>query len=121
MTEKEINDYINLEFKNWKGRLSAQGGPASGGVVEFMYYVYIVYSQKLGKKYIGSTDDIKRRIKQHNSGHNIFTSRGIPWKLIYYEAFLSKDDAINEERFLKTGKGRERLKYLLENTNGRVA
>jgi len=39
----------------------------------------------------------------------------MPWTLIYYEAFLSKKDARREELFLKTGKGRERLTYLLEN------
>ena len=77
-----------------------------------MYYVYILFSQKLNKRYIGSTNSLRERIKRHNSKSSKFTLRGIPWKLIYYEAFLSKDDALREERFLKTGKGRERLKYL---------
>ena len=81
-----------------------------------MYYVYILYSAKLKKEYIGYTSDLKKRFREHNSGEVIFTSRGIPWKLIYYEAFFSKRDAMEEERFLKTGKGRERRSYLLENT-----
>jgi hypothetical protein len=37
-----------------------------------------------------------------------------PWRLVYYEAFLSKTDARREELFLKSGKGRERIKYLLQ-------
>jgi putative endonuclease len=77
-----------------------------------MYYVYILFSTKLNKKYIGSTSDLKERIKRHNLGRSNFTSKGAPWKLLYYEAFVSKEDAIREEKFLKTGKGRERLKYL---------
>lgn len=81
-----------------------------------MYYVYILYSKKLGKRYIGMTDNLRVRVKQHNTGHTNFTQKGIPWQLIYYEAFLSKKDAIIEERFLKSGKGRERLKFLLQYT-----
>ncbi len=77
-----------------------------------MYYVYILFSQKLNKRYIGSTKDLKERIKRHNSKSSKFTLKGIPWKLIYYEGFLNKEDALREEKFLKTGKGRERLKYL---------
>ena len=77
-----------------------------------MYYVYILFSQKLNKRYIGSTSDIRKRINDHNCGKSSFSSRGIPWKLIYYEAFLNKKDALREEAFLKTGKGRERIKYL---------
>jgi len=51
----------------------------------------------------------------HNRGKALFTSRGIPWRLIYYEAFMEKKDALREEEFLKTGKGRERRKFLLSN------
>ena len=80
-----------------------------------MFYVYVIYSKKLNKRYIGRTDNLRSRIKRHNSGNSDFTSRGIPWKLIYYEAFIIKKDAIMEESFLKTGKGRERLKFLLKN------
>ena len=78
-----------------------------------MYYTYIIYSRKLKKFYIGSTEDLKDRIIQHNKKNVPFTSRGIPWMLIYYEAFVEKEDALCEERFLKTGKGRERRKILL--------
>jgi len=85
------------------------------------YYVYVLYSHKLNKKYIGFTNDIKKRISEHNSGKSHFTSKGTPWKLIYLQTFISKTDAMNEERFLKTGKGRERLSLLLPNTDGRVA
>ncbi len=81
-----------------------------------MYFVYILYSNKLSKKYIGLTNNLNNRVKQHNTGTTPFTSKTSDWKLIYYEAFLSKTDAYSEEKFLKSGKGRERLKYLLNKT-----
>lgn len=82
-----------------------------------MYYVYILYSKKLNKFYIGYTENIKRRVKEHNQGNSKFTTNGIPWVVVYYEAFMYKEDAEREEKFLKTGKGRERKKYLLEYFN----
>lgn len=78
-----------------------------------MYYVYILKSERNGKLYKGYTNNLKRRIREHKSGKSSFTSNNGPWTLIYYEAFMCKDDAIKEEAFLKSGKGRERLKYLL--------
>jgi putative endonuclease len=80
-----------------------------------MYYVYIIYSKKLDKKYIGSTSNLRERIERHNEKRSKFTSKGCPWELIYYEAFKNKKDAVREETFLKTGKGRERIKNLFEN------
>lgn len=62
------------------------------------------------------TDNLRLRIKQHNNGQTPFTRKGVPWQLIYYEAFINKKDAVGEERFLKTGRGRERLKFLLSGT-----
>lgn len=82
---------------------------------KFMYYVYILKSRRNGKLYKGFTNNLKRRFKEHNSGNSTFTRNNDPWELIYYEAFLSEKDAKNEEKFLKSGKGKERIKYLLEN------
>ena len=68
--------------------------------IVYMYYVYVLKSQKYKttKIYIGSTSDLVRRVKQHNNMENISTRYGIPWKLIYYEAFESKQDALNREK-----------------------
>mgnify|MGYP001603299370 FL=1 len=82
--------------------------------VYYMYYVYILKSQRHGKLYKGSTSDMKRRLNEHNGGKVISTKSGTPWQLIYYEAFLHKTDALREEIFLKSGKGKERIKYLLQ-------
>ena len=66
-----------------------------------MYYVYIPKSQKHRKIYIGVSDNLKRRLKEHNNGQSEFTSHGIPWKLAYYDAYLSEDDAKARENQLK--------------------
>jgi len=88
--------------------------PPRAGWIDNMYYVYILFSQSIRKRYIGSTSNLKERLKEHNSGKSNFSRKGPPWRLIYYEAFLNKKDALREETFLKSGKGRERLKYLFE-------
>ena len=81
-----------------------------------MHYVYILFSVERKRLYKGSTSDLKKRVKQHNLGEVSSTRSGIPWRLVYYQAFLSKTDALREELFLKTGKGKERIKYLLKET-----
>ncbi len=78
-----------------------------------MYYVYILQSKKTEKLYKGSTSDLRKRFAEHNRGGVASTRGGRPWKLAYYEAFAIKSDALREEKFLKSGKGRERIKYLL--------
>ncbi len=69
-----------------------------------MYYVYVIKSGD--KRYIGYTNNLKRRIEEHNRGENRST-RGRKWELIYYEAYKSEDDARERERKLKQ-RGRSR-------------
>jgi putative endonuclease len=89
--------------------------PGAGSGDNYMYYVYILKSKKNGKLYKGFSNDLKRRIKEHNCGKSVFTKNNGPWDLIYYEAFKSEKDARIEEKFLKSGKGKERIKYLFTN------
>ena len=87
-----------------------------------MYYVYILRSLKTGKLYKGYTENLKDRLSKHNSGGVSSTKSSTPWEIIYYEAFVHKTDALREEKFLKTGKGRERIKLLLSEVScGEVA
>ena len=79
-----------------------------------MHYIYIIYSKKLNKLYKGSTANLQRRINNHNQGRVRSTKNGKPWKIVYYETFIKKTDALREEKFLKSGKGKERIKYLLK-------
>ena len=78
------------------------------------YYVYILRSEKDGKRYIGLTGDLERRISEHNSGKVRSTKNRRPLTLIYYEEFGSKEEATKRERFYKSGRGREYLKKELK-------
>ncbi|MBU0708983.1 GIY-YIG nuclease family protein [Patescibacteria group bacterium] len=80
-----------------------------------MHYVYILQSLKNGSLYIGYTQDSQERLKAHNLGENISTKNGIPWKLVFYEAFLNKKDALSREKYLKSGWGRRSINRLLNN------
>lgn len=66
-----------------------------------MYYVYLIKSIKYGEIYIGSTNNLRHRITNHNNGSEISTRRYRPWQLIYYEAFRSEKDSREREMKLK--------------------
>ena len=83
----------------------------------FMYYIYIIYSKKLDKYYIGTTDDIEGRIRRHNQGNKAFTSTGKPWVLVYKEEFDTKTEALKREIQLKKWKNRERIKSLISKSS----
>ena len=71
-----------------------------------MFYVYLIKSiSHPEQKYIGQTDDLKKRLKQHNAGYSIHTAKYKPWELVNYFAFISKDAALEFEQYLKTGSG----------------
>ena len=78
-----------------------------------MYFVYVLFSEKLNKRYIGSSHDIEKRLKEHNLGKSKFTKAGIPWELIYKESFLTNYAARKRELFLKSGVGRKFLSQIL--------
>ena len=79
-----------------------------------MWYVYVLRSLKLGQWYTGSTLDLRKRISRHNGGKNKATKAGRPWKLIYYEASETKEDARAREKYLKTGMGKRYIKNRLK-------
>ena len=78
-----------------------------------MYSIYILLSQKNGKRYVGYTKkDPQARLEQHLAGCNMWTSQNGPFKLIYQESLKTKTEALKREKFLKSGQGR---KWLDEN------
>lgn len=81
-----------------------------------MYYFYIIRSQKNGKLYLGSSPDLKVRLKSHNNGENKATKANIPYELIFYSGFKNKEDAISCEQYFKTTAGWRRIHKMLENT-----
>jgi len=71
-----------------------------------MHYTYILLSSKFHKFYFGSTNNLKERLKLHNTGLVKSTKGGIPWKLIWYAGFHTEKEARNFEQYLKTGSGK---------------
>ena len=79
-----------------------------------MYYTYILQSKKDKKFYTGYTKNLKLRFEQHNKGLVKSTILRKPFKLIYYEACLSQQDATHREKYLKTHLGKMFLKNRLK-------
>lgn len=77
------------------------------------YYTYILKSKKDGKIYTGYTQDLRKRLSQHNKGLSTYTKGRGPFVLIYYEACLSENKAKSRELFLKSGMGKRYLKNRL--------
>lgn len=91
----------------------------------FMFYVYILKSDKDGKLYIGCSDNLQRRIKEHNNGIVSSTKYRRPLNLLYYEAYSNENDARNREYALKHSGSVyngliKRIKKSIESKYGRV-
>ncbi len=78
------------------------------------YYTYVLQSLKNNSFYIGYSSNLKRRFKEHNSGESKATKPYIPYKLIFYEAFINRVDAKNREEYLKGGYGGKTIKSLIK-------
>ena len=78
-----------------------------------MYFVYVIKSQIDARLYKGITNDLERRVKEHNSGKHKSTKGYLPWELIYYEKVNNRIEAREREKYLKSGIGREFLKKRL--------
>jgi predicted GIY-YIG superfamily endonuclease len=75
-----------------------------------MYYVYALQSKKDSNLYIGSTNDLRRRLSEHNSGASFATAPRRPFYLVYYEAYAAQGDARKRETNLKLrGQARTQL------------
>ena len=79
-----------------------------------MYYTYILLSTKTGEWYTGYTNDLRKRFSEHQKGLSVWTKSHRPFKLIYYEASLNKDDARSRELYLKSGMGKRYVKNRLK-------
>jgi putative endonuclease len=66
-----------------------------------MYFVYILYSEKHDRFYVGHTSDLEKRLQAHNSGLNISTKPYIPWKIVGRVSKPSKSEAYRLEFKLK--------------------
>jgi len=79
-----------------------------------MYVVYAIKSLNRNYLYVGLTDNLERRLNQHNNGYNRTTKAYKPFELIYSEELETRPEARVREKFLKSGCGKEFLKSLIK-------
>ena len=84
--------------------------------LEIMWYTYVLLSLKDKQFYIGCTKDLQKRIFHHHKSKGFSMKNRKPFKLIYYEACLSKYDMRAREKYLKSGMGHKYLKNRLKNS-----
>jgi len=81
-----------------------------------VFYVYVLQSKTTGKTYIGQTNDINKRLAEHNDQLNRFTlhtkRHSGPWELAYEEQYSTRAEAVVREKWLKSGSGRRFLKRI---------
>jgi putative endonuclease len=84
------------------------------GLFFLEYVVYILFSERHNKTYVGFTSDLINRFQSHDSlAKKGYTTRFRPWKVVHVEFFNSKTDALKREVYLKSGAGRNWIANLL--------
>lgn len=78
-----------------------------------MYYVYILHNKQYEKFYTGMTNNIERRLYEHNSGQVKPTKAYKPWVVVYQEEYVDRVHAREREKYWKSGVGRQRRVELL--------
>jgi putative endonuclease len=77
------------------------------------YYIYILKSKRNNSFYVGSCENIKNRLEQHNNGESSSTKRFIPWELIYSERYNILSEARKREYQIKSWKKRSAIEKLI--------
>ena len=77
-----------------------------------MFYVYVLTSQKTGRRYVGFCENLDDRLRRHNAGESKATKHGVPWALLHSESFSERREAVIKERSYQTGRGRGELDRL---------
>ena len=83
-----------------------------------MNSIYILQSETSGRFYIGSTNQLERRLAEHSRGHSLATRNRGPWKLVYQENFETLADARRRELEIKRGKSAKLIQALLASAVG---
>ena len=75
-----------------------------------MYYVYVLRSKVKPRFYTGMTQDVSKRLHEHNNGKTKSTKGYRPWDLCFFEEYKTRLEARAREKYLKSGIGREYIK-----------
>ncbi|TVL98087.1 MAG: excinuclease ABC subunit C, partial [Candidatus Brocadia sp. WS118] len=78
------------------------------------YYLYILYSEKIDRYYIGASYNPEERLQYHNTFPKGWTRRGRPWKLMYSKPFPTKEEAMKWERWIKQQKDRRIIQSIID-------
>lgn len=81
------------------------------------FIVYIIYSRKMDKYYVGYTIDMDKRQNEHNTGISTFTSKASDWELKWTRKFLSREEAMSEEKRIKSKKSRKYIEWLISSVD----
>ena len=73
------------------------------------FFTYVLVSEAIERRYVGSCQNLENRISRHNQGESIATRHGVPWRLVHSESFPTRSEAIRRELYFKTGAGRDEL------------
>ena len=81
-----------------------------------MYYIYILYSVTADRYYVGHTDNVERRLNEHNASDRLtFTAKHRPWKLYaVFECSIVRNEALKMERFIKRQKSRRLIQRMID-------
>ena len=82
--------------------------------IAIMFYTYILYSATLNKYYIGSCQDIQKRLQDHLNSRSKFTKVVKDWELKYYETFETRSNAMKRELQIKKMKSSKYIESLIE-------
>ena len=78
-----------------------------------MFFLYILQSEKDSSYYVGYSDNLEKRLYEHNSFTGRYTSRKKPWKLVYCEEYIEKSDALKREQYIKRMKSKRYIEELI--------
>ena len=79
-----------------------------------VYYLYILYSNRSDRYYIGQTNNLEDRLRRHNLGYVRSTKAHKPWELVYKETYQSRAESMARETYLKSLKSKKAIKELVE-------
>ncbi len=78
-----------------------------------MFYAYVIKSEKHDFYYKGHCEDLEKRLLQHNAGMTQSIKTYLPFRLVYFETFTTREEAVQREKYFKTAAGRKYLKSRL--------
>jgi putative endonuclease len=78
-----------------------------------MFFTYILYSKSKDRYYIGQTNNLEKRLTRHNNKEVRSTKYGVPWLIVYHQAFDIRLEAMKHERYLKSLKNRVALQKII--------